>query len=365
MLSSLNSLLVAWALTLIIIVGGVTYLEMTHHSDEDPHETETNNKAGNEGNSLNAKTEDTTDNATHEDDIHQNTDPIPAETKAADPVKIDPPKAARNSLSQEVIDTLLEKTDTGNLPRVSSAGLTPFKAYAGPHPTGDTRPKIAIVITDIGLSGRRSNAAIQDTPSAITLALSPYGSVAKRWVDDARTMGHETLLMIPMEPQDYPRNDPGPLTLLTGKASARHNMQKLHEALGSMTRYIGVINHMGSRFTASSEELRPIMQELRKRGLMFVDARTSSFSRAAAIARGSSVPVAINNGYIDETLNASSIARQLTNLENRARTLGVAVGVARPYPVSVNAINAWATTLESKGFILVPISAVADRQPIR
>ncbi|MEX0299513.1 MAG: divergent polysaccharide deacetylase family protein [Kordiimonas sp.] len=184
-----------------------------------------------------------------------------------------------------------------------------------------------------------------------------------RWGERSRRDGHEVFLSIPMEPVNYPQNDPGALTLLTSH-SQRESTNILRQSLGRMTGYVGVLNHMGSRFTAASDSLRPILDEINRRGLMFVDSRTTPYSRAAAMGRAMGLPVALNNGYIDKELAPDLIAEELKKLEVRAQTQGAAMGMARPYPVSINAIKVWVATLEERGFVLVPVTSIANRQAI-
>ena len=111
----------------------------------------------------------------------------------------------------------------------------------------------------------------------VTLAFAPYGSSLDRWTQRARTDGHELLLQIPMEPFDYPDNDPGPQTLLTS-ATSDVNVERLSSFLGRLTNYVGVVNYMGAKFTADDRALSPVVGELATRGLMYLDDGSSSRS---------------------------------------------------------------------------------------
>ncbi len=97
---------------------------------------------------------------------------------------------------------------------------------------------------------------------------------------------------------------------------------------------------------------------------MFIDSRSSQYSVAASMSRAIGMPTAINNRNLDETLSAIEIESQLTELEKRAKAQGAALGRARPYPVTIRTINKWKETLADKGIILVPVSAIADLQPL-
>lgn len=270
----------------------------------------------------------------------------------------------QRALSVAPNPNLLIKGDNGMKPALGPDGLIAWKEYARPHTGNDEIPRIAILVTDIGLSTKNSDAAINTLPGQIDMAFSPYGRNLQNWMDKARSKGHEGFLMVPTEPMNYPDNDPGPHTLLSD-FSARDNLLRLDWVLSQVTGYVGVINHMGSKFTASEEALEPVLEDLNSRGLMLVDARASRFSMAARVARRMGMPRAMNDRYIDNITTAEEIRKQLTELENTALTFGAAVGIARATPLSINELANWSQTLNNKGIELVPVSAVANRQPIK
>jgi len=135
--------------------------------------------------------------------------------------------------------------------------------------------------------------------------------------------------------------------------------------LGRVTGYVGVMNAMGSKFTASTTALTPVMEDLSHRGLLFVDSSATRLSVAAKIARAMDIPRALNNRYVDNEITADAIDQQLGELERVAQGYGAAVGIARAYPLSIERLQAWIPTLRSKGIQIAPITAVVNRQPIR
>lgn len=268
------------------------------------------------------------------------------------------------SLRKAPISGLSIKGANGLLPVLGPDGMQAWQEYARPFSDDDNRPRIAIIVTGIGLSAKNTRNAIETLPPQVVLAFSPYGRTLQDLMDEARSAGHESLLMVPTEPMNYPENDPGPHSLMT-EASVRDNLKRLDWLLSQVSGYVGVINHMGSKFTASETAVTPFLEDIKARGLMFVDSRASRFSMAAQVSRRLSLPRAINNRYIDNRLNADAIAQHLSGLENTARTYGAALGVARAYPITLRQINTWAKTLEERGFVLVPVSAIANRQPVK
>jgi len=249
----------------------------------------------------------------------------------------------------------------GPLPIVSADGRKPWQVYARPFSDPANRPRIAIVVAEIGLNSGFADAAIA-LPPEMTLAVSPYAADGQNWVAKARAAGHEVLLSLPMEPVDYPDDDPGPLALLTS-LSPDENAARLQQALGRITGYAGIVNAMGGRFTASRTSLAPVIDALSFRGLMLLDARTAANSLAAPMAAESNVPHARVDLTLDATPSADAIRLQLDQLERTARAYGAAVGLIHAYPVSVRTVADWAKDLGGSGVVLAPVTALAGRQP--
>ncbi|MDA9769729.1 divergent polysaccharide deacetylase family protein [Emcibacteraceae bacterium] len=288
---------------------------------------------------------------------------IPAEEPSVNEMTKDilatqmPLKAAPNQ-------NLLIEGQNGLKPTLGPDGLIAWKEYARPYEGPEDKPRIAILVTDIGLNSKSSTMAIENLPGQVNLAFSPYGRNLQDWMNKAREKGHEGFLMLPTEPLNYPDSDLGPHTLITD-LNERENLSRLDWIISRVGGYVGVVNHMGSKFTASEEALTPIINDLKDRGLMFVDARSTRFSMAARLARRASMPRAINDRYIDNVMTAEEIQKQLGELEKTANTFGAALGIARALPLTINEIATWSMSLEEKGIDLVPVTAIANRQPIK
>jgi polysaccharide deacetylase 2 family uncharacterized protein YibQ len=250
----------------------------------------------------------------------------------------------------------------GPLPAIAEDGREPWRVYARPFPTERDRPRIAILLQDLGLSQEQTNTAIQQLPGAVSLGFTPYARRLDQWIDLSRAAGHEVLLQVPMEPFDFPTSDPGPHTLITS-AGPDENLERLEFLLSRFTGYVGVYNRMGDRFTSSLDSLQPVLQSIRDRGLLFVDARTSGTSVAGRIADDLGLPHALNNREIDQVASRVEIDAKLIDLENIARQHGQALGIARPYPVTLERLAQWAATLEEKGIDLAPVSALVGDAP--
>jgi polysaccharide deacetylase 2 family uncharacterized protein YibQ len=234
--------------------------------------------------------------------------------------------------------------------------------FSRPFDPEDRRPRIAIVMNDLGKSQAATNAAIQNLGGAITLAFSPYADNLTQWVALARAAGHEVLLNVPMEPTDFPATDPGPQTLLT-TLSARQNLERLDALLGRAQGYVGIATFAGSRFTTSSDAMRPVIDRMFARGLLLLDSRTAPNSLAARVADEVGVPRAYADRLIDQEASRAAIDRALADLERLARANGAAVGMAQPFPVTFERLINWLALVENRGFVIAPVSAVVNRQP--
>ena len=258
---------------------------------------------------------------------------------------------------------LTESSRHGPLPRVAPDGTRPADAYARPVKPIAGKPdaaRVAIVIGGLGIGCAATNDAFNKLPGAITFAFAPYADGLERLAGRARNDGHEVLLQVPMEPHDYPDNDPGPRTLLA-ELDAGQNVDRLHWLLSRMQGYVGIVNYMGSRFTASETALSPVMRELNKRGLLYLDDGSAPRSLAGQVAGASNLSFAKADLVIDNVPTPADIDRALSRLETIARERGIAVGTSGALPGSIERISRWAKAAEGRGILLVPISAAARR----
>lgn len=282
--------------------------------------------------------------------------PRPGPAERAAPERL----PAASAKLQSVPDlALLESSPTGPLPTVGKDGRKPWKVYARPFSAPSGRPRIVIVVSGLGLSSAATEAAIQQLPGVVTLAFAPYAKNLDRWTRLARAAGHEVLLDLPMEPISYPRNDPGPYTLLTSLLPSQ-NLDRVRTVLSRTTGYVGLMNYMGSRFTASEIALRPVLREIQARGLLFLDTRASSHSLVTRVATEIALPHVVNNRFIDNVASRTAIDARLSEIERLARRNGVAVAVGFPYPVTLELLARWVKKVEGRGFALAPVSAVVS-----
>ncbi|HEC90597.1 MAG TPA: divergent polysaccharide deacetylase family protein [Alphaproteobacteria bacterium] len=278
---------------------------------------------------------------------------------------LSPPPPARPLAP--IAAALVEKGPNGPLPVIGDKGEMPWRVYAAPPPAAAAlkgKGLVAVVVTGLGLSTAVTKAAIAMLPGAVTLAFDPYAQNLAEWMAQAREKGHELLIILPMEPNDFPASDPGPYGLLTANKPAE-NRRRLTIVLSRMEGYIGVITGMGGRFTPMAASVRPIVKELKVRGLMIIDASATPKSVVSKIADELKVPRAVGDLIVADNLSRKNTGRELVSIEDVIRRKSVALVVMPPTPAALESLSVWAAGLAAKKLALVPASALADKQVVK
>ncbi|TIP25481.1 MAG: divergent polysaccharide deacetylase family protein, partial [Mesorhizobium sp.] len=224
--------------------------------------------------------------------------------------------------------------------------------------SGARGARVAIVIGGLAVSQTGTQAAIAKLPAEVTLGFAPQGNSIGRWMQAARQSGHEIVMQVPLEPFDYPNVNPGRNTLAVA-ATADENLKNLRWALSRTTNYTGVMNYMGARFSADAAAMGPLMAELGRRGLAYVDDGSSARSLAPELALKNGVPFAAGDILIDAVRDRGAILKKLDELEATARAKGFAVGIGSAFDLTVDTVSSWVIEAKKRGIEIVPISAVA------
>lgn len=298
------------------------------------------------------------------------------------PVQENEPEQVETPLTPEAEKPVVEQndtqTDTVVEPTVPAVSVNPdavpvavqqqdnhvpvWKRYARPFNANEKRPRIALIVSDLGLARNATDVAVQDLPGEVTLAFSSLVPDLDSWFAKARAAGHEILLTIPMEPNNYPQNDPGPNALLLTLDDAE-NLVRLKRALDRIQGFIGITPYMGDKFVTSEAKMTPVMQMLRDKELLVLDHSLNGSSVIAPLARLGKMPFSRVDLKIDAAANINSVDEQLANLEKIAKEHGSAVGIALPYPVTFERLKLWIAGLDKKGIALAPLSALVTIEP--
>ncbi len=263
-----------------------------------------------------------------------------------------PRKARRYQPTPWLSDERLREAETAAKPAPVVPAWLKFAAAAG---NTEGRPLIAVIIDDLGLDRGRTARTIR-LPAAVTLSFLPYAHDLPRQVEAARRLGHELMVHLPMEPGRRTA-DPGPDALRVGE-TPENLRSRIGMALGKFTGYVGLNNHMGSRFTEDAASMRVVLEELGARGLLFVDSRTTARTVGPGIARELGVPFAARDVFLDDDPSPASVVAELRRVETVARRKGSAIAIGHPRDATLDALEGWLWGLGRRGFALVPVSAI-------
>jgi hypothetical protein len=121
----------------------------------------------------------------------------------------------------------------------------------------------------------------------------------------------------------------------------------------------GVNNHMGSRFTESEEKMTIVLAELKRRGLYFIDSRTTASSVAFKVARKMALRTARRDVFLDNSLSGKAIKRQMERLLSLARHRGWAIGIGHPHKETLRLLETYQATLNNETE-MVPVSELVN-----
>jgi uncharacterized protein len=274
------------------------------------------------------------------------------------------PSTSARPLQRAPFPGLTEAGPNGPLPVVAGDGRTSATAYARPASLQAGRPAIAIVIGGLGFNARATTQAIDEMPAEVTLSFVPYATDLQTWIDRARARGHEVMLELPMEPFDPDADDTGPQTLLA-TASAQQNTQRLESLLSRGAGYFGVTNYQGARFATSAQASQPVVQALRRRGLVFISTGIGQRTALSVEAARAGLANTAADRIIDARREADAIDEQLLNLEALALQNQSAIGAGFAYPVTMEQVSRWARDIGTRGYQLAPASAVLNARAAR
>jgi hypothetical protein len=227
-----------------------------------------------------------------------------------------------------------------------------------PKPTLVIRPKLAIVIDDLGYDPSQARSLYRINPN-ITLAIIPLQPYSKQIAQAAENRGQEVLLHLPLEPRHYGDYNKMPHMLLVNMSTAELK-RKLSYNLDNLPWAVGVNNHMGSRLTENEGKMRTILTELKQRGLFFIDSRTSSRSIAYSLAKQLGLKAGKRDIFLDNVDQVEAITSQLKQLVALAKQKGKALGIGHPRPNTLTALKRFFQSEKAQGVQLVPASELLD-----
>jgi hypothetical protein len=224
----------------------------------------------------------------------------------------------------------------------------------------NTKPaRVAILLRNVGRHDQDSADAIGSLPSAISLGFWPYASEGKRLASRARERGHEIIVQVPLEPSDFPNTNPGPDALLTS-LTPEQNSQRLETLLKRFEGSSGVTNLMGGKMLQSKASLKPVLEDIKARGLLYIGESNNSHTTARQLAREISLRFGTAEVMIDANPSPEAIDKALTRLVTIARQRGSAIGIGTASAITVQQVHEWSASLAAQGITLVPVGALAQ-----
>jgi polysaccharide deacetylase 2 family uncharacterized protein YibQ len=231
--------------------------------------------------------------------------------------------------------------------------------YAKPSsPKAALRPRIVIVIDDLGDDPQIAQEILQWNV-ALTLSILPFTPYSRSLAQQAHQKGKEVILHLPMEPHGYPRTRPGEGVLLheMDEENLRRQLSKDIEAIPHIK---GVSNHMGSRLMEDPDKLRIILEELKRRGLFFLDSRTTPQTVGLETAKSLGVKATERDLFLDHSQNSEDIKQQLEKLIQLSLAEGTAIGIGHPHPSTFKSIKEMIPRIKEKGIKIVSLSSVIE-----
>ena len=284
--------------------------------------------------------------------------PLSRPPSQAPPAAQEPPPQAPEAPRDQMAPPVTPPITPPILPP-AAGGAPPWLRFAVKPPATDGRAMVALVLDDLGLDRKRTARAI-GLPGPLTLSFMTYAEALPHQTALAREAGHELLLHVPMEPLDA-HIDSGPNSLRVG-LGRDEILRRLRWGLDRFSGYVGINNHMGSRFSSDTASMRPVIEELRARGLLFLDSRTAATTVGETIARQLGVPTVARNVFLDDETSAPAIGARLVDLEQAARRKGAAVAIGHAHDATLAALAAWLPGLAAKRLVLVPLSTIVRQR---
>ncbi len=254
----------------------------------------------------------------------------------------------------DVDDALLRTTPLGKVPRISPDGRKPVSYYRSSFEGAESKPRIAVVVGGLGLNAAVTERAIDDLPPQVSLSFAPYAKNLDFWTRKAREAGHEVLIELPMEGYGASTQALGAAGLLSSR-TPEENLQRLDWLMARFGAYFAATNYMGAKFSADEASIAPILARLNQSGVGYID-DTGAAARVAGSLPMATVSRMIPAAPDEQDLRA--VRRELDALEKIAEREGFALGKTYAYAATIDEIVRWSQTLEKKGFVAAPASAL-------
>jgi uncharacterized protein len=277
---------------------------------------------------------------------------------ASKPLIIDVAQALGVRLAAAPDTRLAEKSSYGLLPRIGADGARPFEVYSravvlDPGVRAGS-PRVALVVGGLGSNTDSAESTIAKLPGAVTLGFTPTGAAVEQQAAQAREAGHETVLQARLAGSLEETSDLGSRM----QSMPASGVDSLRWQMGRFTGYVAVVNDFGGKSLSDPRTVSPILEEIARRGLGYLDDAASPRSVTNELAASAPMPSAHADIIIDANATPDAVDAALKRLVELARQRGSAIGFVSATPSSVERLARWTNGLDSKGVALVPLSAL-------
>ena len=227
---------------------------------------------------------------------------------------------------------------------------------------GAVRGRIGLIIDDFGYFRNRLTAGFMALNERITYSIIPGHRYSRILADEAVRSGHEVIIHMPMEPENYNGRAEEEFILLYGM-DEDEAVGRIRRAFQEISQAVGMNNHEGSLATLDTVLLDVLATELKKRNMYFVDSYTTPATRALDIMQKREVPSKGRLVFLDNEDDPEYIRRQLNHLAAYAERTGSAIGIGHASARHLNTLEVLQEEipkLKNRGFEFVFISELLE-----
>lgn len=248
-----------------------------------------------------------------------------------------------------------EKSNTEN-PASKDEVSNQVKNSQSQASTSTKHPKIALLITNLGLN-RRSTELALTLPAECALGFLPYTKTLKPLLHKAQSNGHEVYIYLPLQTAKDAEN-PGKYALTTDLAPEEVTI-RLNVILNAQSKFDGVYSSYKETFTDNIQASSVVFDQIEDRNLLFVMGKGKAGKVAKHFQTHGKMIVPADL-ILDEEADRKAINAKLEALANLAEKNGVAVGYSQGFTLTIEVIRDWLPLIKKRGIVVVPISTILE-----
>ncbi|MCU0608010.1 MAG: divergent polysaccharide deacetylase family protein [Candidatus Edwardsbacteria bacterium] len=165
---------------------------------------------------------------------------------------------------------------------------------------GDSRPRIALVAYGLAAADKAARSELAKLPEIRTLVIDRATAAA----------GRELLVSLPLEPIGYPKQDPGPGTILLDDSDSKV-AAKLAKRFRIADRPAGFAVEAGSRALKDERITGRVARFCRENGLVLFEPRFTANSLAREQAAANGCPYLTTTAYLEPKVSAAAAAGRI------------------------------------------------------